>query len=385
MQHLKSKNNSDIDLLKFFLDVEHLNSELEKPSVVCDPVKLSELQQRSEKLLTFYQTSLFQSVGSSIKPDNLMQSFEQARQALDTMWKNEFYKSAEYFELTYGAKEPSAMIPEHAQPFEASDAATHQPKFSTKLRNVMTIKPVEGLEATEIPIWDALDHPLGHSSYYNSVAVKLRKERGQDLDGFMQAFFNSIEQDTDIGEDIATTQTQEEANERLRKKLHPGDVELYKNLFNITGHSESNGFTTVLSVKSSVDSAIYLLSSILNIPKIFLKFLVGFVRLLPDSDRIIQGLVTKFLRSIISESILAKLINELEEKVFDSTPSTKLTADELKQRMELASTRIESVNRNLPKILSFLQNPVLNKHLVYCLIDVIAVELFPELNANAKD
>ena len=30
-------------------------------------------------------------------------------------------------------------------------------------------------------------------------------------------------------------------------------------------------------------------------------------------------------------------------------------------------------------------DPVLNKHLVYCLIDVIAAELYPEINLEAKE
>lgn len=379
MQHLKSKNNTDIDLLKFFLDVEHLNSELEKTSVICDPQRLSELQQHSEKLLIFYQTKLFHGKPHE-KPDDLFKAHDQAQRQLESKWKNDFYKSSEYFQLIYGEKEFIHI------PTRVADVTDNsQYKFSSKLKNAMTIRTgaVEGLEATEIPIWDALDHPLGQTSYYSSVAVKLRKERGQDLDSFMQTFFHSIEQEADVGEDIAaSTQTQEEAKHRQKKKQNH---EVYKNLFNFNDNSQTTQFMIVSHVKSSVDSAIYFLASILNIHYLLLKAFRSFIRFLPDADNILCGLIRKLLHKLIDEATLAELISELEEKVFDTKPSIVATSEELQTRHELATKRIESVNKNLGKILNFLQNPVLNKNLIYSLIDVIVVEMFPEFNLDAKD
>lgn len=92
MQHLKSKSNTDIDLLKFYLDLEHMNSELEKMSVITDPVALSLLQQKSEKLLKFYQCQLFQEYKEETKPDDLLQAHAQARKILEEKWRTDFYK-----------------------------------------------------------------------------------------------------------------------------------------------------------------------------------------------------------------------------------------------------------------------------------------------------
>lgn len=92
MQHLKSKSNTDIDLLKFYLDVEHMNSELEKTSVITDPVALSLLQQKSEKLLKFYQCQLFQEYNEETKPGDLLQAHAQARKILEEKWRTDFYK-----------------------------------------------------------------------------------------------------------------------------------------------------------------------------------------------------------------------------------------------------------------------------------------------------
>lgn len=385
MQHLKSRSSRDIDLLKFYLDVEHLNAELEKSSVICDPVKLSELQQKSEKLLLLYQNSLFQEKESNAKkPDDLLEAHDDARRILERKWRNDFYKSAEYFQLIYGDQPNSSIPKSSSKSYDTIDNGVQHQKLSSKFKNAITIRAVavEGIEATEIPVWDALDHPLISSSYYNSVAVKLRKERGQDLDPFMQNFFHSIEQEADIGEDVASTQTQEEAKHRQKKKENR---ELYKNLFNVSGQKSANQFTNASEMTSCVESAIYFLTSILNIHKVLIRIFTAFVRFLPDADNLIYELIRKFLHKVIDESILAKLITELEEKVFDPNPTSPLSNEELTKRRELAASRFESINKNLGKILSCLQNPILNKHLVYCLIDVIAVEIFPELNLNAKD
>lgn len=380
MQHLKSKSNNDIDLLRFFLDVEHLNAELEKMHSSCDPFRLTELQSKSEKLLQFYQTHFNEG-----RPLDLYAAHNDARSKLEAKYRNDFYKSAEYFQLIYGDKEgacaPSVMI----KALDSMDAVIHHQKFASRLKSAMSIRTgaVEGLEATEIPIWDALDHPLGQTSYYNSVAVKLRKERGQDLDGFMQSFYNSIEQEADVGEDIAasTQAKDEEKNHHRRQKIpnHLGNVELYRNLFNLSRLSRPAD-TTVPFVKTTVDSAIYFLASVLNIHTFLLRLCHGIIRILPDAERIILGLIRKLIEKNVNETLLAKLIGELEEKIFDAKPTKPST----NQERELAEYRLLGISKGLGKVLSHLQNPIMNKHLIYCIVDIILVEIFPELNTEAK-
>ena len=105
MQHLKSKSSKDIELLKFYLDVNHLNSQLESLNLISNPYKLSELQQKSEKLLIFYQKNLHDNENSQKIPDDLLEAHNDARKLLEIKWKNDFYRSAEYFQLIYGDTE----------------------------------------------------------------------------------------------------------------------------------------------------------------------------------------------------------------------------------------------------------------------------------------
>jgi hypothetical protein len=225
---------------------------------------------------------------------------------------------------------------------------------------------------------------MGGTSYYNSMAVKLRKERGQDLDGFMQSFMNSIEQEADIGEDIASTQLKEDENRRRKMPNLLGNSEVFKNLFNIPTQSRISQYSVDSHLKTASDCLLYFMDSLLKLHKVLMKLACGVVELLPDSDNIILELIRKFLRKHLSEAILATLVRELEEKVFDSKPSLPPTPQELEARKSLAKTRIEAINKNLTTVHGHLQNPVLNKNLFYCLLDLIIVELFPELNL-AKD
>lgn len=103
MQFLKREGA--VDLLRFHLDVDHLNSELQDPRVITDPAKLSALQQQSEKLLQTFQTALLAKkvmAGDLQMTDELNVAHEQIKEALHGKWKRAFCQTPEYFKLIYG-------------------------------------------------------------------------------------------------------------------------------------------------------------------------------------------------------------------------------------------------------------------------------------------
>ena len=57
MTYLKREDN--VDILRFYLDVENLNKQLGEHHIISDPTKLSALQQQSEKLLNQYKVKRF--------------------------------------------------------------------------------------------------------------------------------------------------------------------------------------------------------------------------------------------------------------------------------------------------------------------------------------
>jgi hypothetical protein len=366
-----------------------MNNELENSNVISDPVKLSDLQQKSEKLLILYQTKLYSIYSNDMKiPSDLLQAHEHAKKILQFKWKNEFCRSAEYFRLIYGDREISNFNTQHEnlKISTSLDSPSHQ-KFSTKIKSAMTMKndTVEGLEATEIPIFDAFDYSSSHSSYLGPVAVKLRRERGQDLDSFMQTLFHSIDQDADLGEDIVSMQQKNEDRMNRRKPLFLGNVNLYQNLFNIAGQSQTSQFSSVIQIATNVDCIMHFLSSILKVHNLILRIIKGIFNFFPSSNKIIHKSLEKVLKKSLDQVILAELIKELECKLFSDKQEESPSKEELTERQKLAMTRIVALNRNLKRVFQHLQNPVLNKHLMYCLVDLLIVEIFPEIDNGTKD
>lgn len=54
--------------------------------------------------------------------------------------------------------------------------------------------------------------------------------------------------------------------------------------------------------------------------------------------------------------------------------------NELLERQRQAKIRLEKVCKGLSSVVDVLQSPALNKQLMYCLFDIILVELYPELD-----
>lgn len=58
------------------------------------------------------------------------------------------------------------------------------------------------------------------------------------------------------------------------------------------------------------------------------------------------------------------------------------TPAELLERQRQAKLRLESIRPGLSAIIDVLQSPPMNKQLMYSLLDMVLVELFPELDPN---
>jgi hypothetical protein len=390
MQHLKSKSAKDVEILKFVLDVEDLNSKLGKTEIISDPIKLSNLQQVSEKLLQSYLNGLYDASENgkedeTKKPNDLNESYEQAKMYLEHKWTNNFYKSAEYYKYIYGDRTifntTSASSYDEKDDILSSGESISNQKLAAKIRNAMLTKVTVGIEETD-RIWEAMDAsaatPSSPNHYYNSMAVKLRKERGQDLEKFMYSLFESIEQEADLGEDIVEMQIR---NERQHDKIKYGNIELYENLFNIPFTSTQNDLhieSSPLTIKTPSQSILYFFTKIINIHDIILRIISFFINYLPDSDAIICAIIRKIANKLINQAILAHLLKELEEKIFEPKVMTS-TKEELEEKLNLAAGGLEKIKKGLSKNLFYLQNPILNKLLVYSLLDVIITEGFNEL------
>lgn len=224
MQFLKREGA--VDLLRFHLDVDHLNSELQDPRVTTDPAKLSALQQQSEKLLQHYQSTLVPKMWGDLRTtDALNGAHEMIKAALLGRWRCQFSKTPEYFQLIYGETTVA----------EGRDSMAGGAKG--ELRQGQK-GPAEGVD---LAAWDGFSEgavaaggqPHSNATIYSSVTQKLRKERGQNLDQFMATFMQSIEQSTDVGEDVCLQQASGGGGATTEAREPPGKNLVFGDLFEL--------------------------------------------------------------------------------------------------------------------------------------------------------
>lgn len=367
-----------VELLRFYLDVDSLNKELEDPHITTDPTKLSSLHQQSEKLLQTYQNMMKNEKESSIAT-TLNEAHERIKEKLEEKWRKQFSKTFEYFELIYGTRDIKDNSDKKLPEGGGGSGTKLSSKFKEVIRGAVDGAPIE---ATEAPtVWDALtDSQPQNNTIYSSVTQKLRKEKGQSLDAFMTTFMHSIEQSPDIGEDVI------EVKSTTKKKYKkPGESVVFGELFDQKAGSKNTHTTTLLShsVRGPSQCLVYILVKILNAPILLVRLALAFCCVSRKTvDKLIHTAIARLLRVGLKESRLAALINLLREIIFlkklpEPTPA------ELLRRQQEARKRLEDLRAGLGNVANVLQSPVLNKHLMYCLFDIILGEMYPEFESPA--
>ncbi|XP_040165162.1 sorting nexin-14-like [Anopheles arabiensis] len=371
-----------VELLQFYLDVDNLNKELEDPHITTDPTKLSSLHQQSEKLLQKYQ-SMVKAVDSQFDGEDttpvgtLTEAHERVRLKLEEKWFKQFSKTSEYFSLVYGGREIREPHDKRGSDGTSGSGTKLSTKFKEVIRGAVDGAPIE---ATESPtVWDALNDVHPSNNIYNSVTQKLRKEKGQSLDVFMSTFMHSIEQSPDIGEDVV------QEKEPVKKKTKiPGQSVVFGDLFELKKASKNTHTTTLLShsVRGPSQCFVYILVKVLNAPFLIVRLALAFCCVSRKSvDTLINSLTAKLIRAGLKESRLAFLINLLREHVFLRKQPEPTPAMLLKRQQE-ARKRLEDLRGGLGNLADVLQSPVLNKHLMYCLFDILLAEMYPEFDES---
>lgn len=77
------------------------------------------------------------------------------------------------------------------------------------------------------------------------------------------------------------------------------------------------------------------------------------------------------------------LLQTIEEHLFGhQSNQMPASAMELLARQQQARIRLEKISTNLGNVADTIQSPALNKHLMYCLFDIIIAEMYPELDST---
>ncbi|CAG9818827.1 unnamed protein product [Phaedon cochleariae] len=231
---------------------------------------------------------------------------------------------------------------------------------------------------------------------YQSVAYKLRKEKGQYLDSFMMSFLNStgIQKNeklelTEVGEEIGSFSISSQMHSPKTYRNH-----IFNDNFGVQYNCLKTANGESFTPEGIGDSAFYLLKHIFKIPNGILKLYASICSVAQYVVEMTSRLfIERTIKSNLSQSNLAHLIKLLEDIVFN--PHVSPTKDELKKRQIRA---FQELNNSIPTkvtkifgngvkdgssaLLEVMQHPHFNKQLAYNLLDIVLLEIYPTL---AKD
>ncbi|CAH0546449.1 unnamed protein product [Brassicogethes aeneus] len=283
---------------------------------------------------------------------------------------------------------------------------TKKEKYETFIRKLLQKPLLRGSDLLYIFLTSEEDFtellvnstPMGQElgNIYQSVAHKLRKEKGQNLDPFMTAFLNSTGKSSkgkfdwaEFGDDMEVLSANVNRVDPFPKTYRN---HIFNDNFGINYHSLKEGSSSSLNMEGLTNSIFYLMKFIFKVPHSILQIYAMFCNSCGVLiDFVLKRYIDYKLKSSLSQTNLAHLIGLLEEVVFQQ--HTSPLKEELEIRKQKAFKGLEemihpwinkkifkgSLSNGMLAILEILQNPHYNKHLVYNLLDIILVEMYPSL------
>ncbi|KAG5876709.1 hypothetical protein JTB14_038026 [Gonioctena quinquepunctata] len=234
---------------------------------------------------------------------------------------------------------------------------------------------------------------------YQSVAYKLRKEKGQHLDSFMASFLSATGKTkndrlewAEMGEELDTVPCYS-SNSYLPKTY---TNRVFNDNFGVQYKCLKETTSSSFNPDGLAESVFYFLKHIFKIHDGFLKVYASVCSVAQHIfDMTSRILIERSLKSNLSQSNLAYLIGLLEGIIFDHHQSP--SKEELKERRIKAFEELENrmphllttifgwgVKGGLKTLLEILQDPHLNKQLAYNLFDVILIEMYPTIDGNRE-
>ncbi|XP_051731535.1 sorting nexin-14 isoform X5 [Ctenopharyngodon idella] len=240
-----------------------------------------------------------------------------------------------------------------------------------------------------------LDVNLG--KIFKSVPGKLMKEKGQNLEPFIQSFFTSCEspKPKPSRPELTILSPTAENNKKLFNELYRNNANLPEGL---ERKHNQNYFMELMEVDGVYDYMMYIGRVVFRMPDWLHHFLSGGRILL---KRTLEAYVGHYFQSkleqIMQEHRLVSLITLLRDAVF--CENTEERSPEDKQRR--AKKTFEEMMNYLPDLIgkcigeeakyegikmlfNAIQQPLLNKQMTYVLLDIAVQELFPELKSEGR-
>ncbi|XP_076756445.1 sorting nexin-14 [Xylocopa sonorina] len=231
---------------------------------------------------------------------------------------------------------------------------------------------------------------------YQSMAYKLRKEKGQNLDKFMAVFLAS----TNIKSDYMDIGVEPIGESIMSESENKGRCDLLFGVFGDNLHLDLNLRTLPSSSlkRSHVKGAAFCITDavdrLLNAPPVITRILWMFALSSRSKvDSYVNVIFYNVLIKLLGGGRAATVVKLLHTKVIGDKNGTKDTNTQTNRRNNYETAR-KGLHNLLPywligfykpwveimdSLLDSLQNASLNKHLAYVLLDQILINLFPEL------
>ncbi|XP_075058823.1 sorting nexin-14 isoform X2 [Mixophyes fleayi] len=231
-----------------------------------------------------------------------------------------------------------------------------------------------------------------------SVPGKLIKEKGQHLELFIMNFINSCEspKPKPSRPELTILSPTSENDKKLFNDLYKNNANRSEN---IERKQNQNYFMEVLTVEGVYDYLMFIGRCVFHIPDWFHHLLMGGRILFKNTlETYTDHYLQCKLEQLSQEHRLVSLITLLRDAVFceGTEPRSAMTKQKrAKQTFDEMMGYIpdligkcigdEAKYEGIRLLFDGLQQPVLNKQLSYVLLDIVMLEVFPELSKLQKD
>ncbi|XP_041815111.1 sorting nexin-14 isoform X2 [Chelmon rostratus] len=233
---------------------------------------------------------------------------------------------------------------------------------------------------------------------FKSVPGKLIKEKGQNLEPFIQSFFNSCEspKPKPSRPELTILSPSAENNKKLFSELFKNNANLSESLEKKHNH---NYFMEMVTVDGMYDYMMNVGRTVFNISD-WLHHLMAAGRILLKNtfEAYMDQYMQSKLEQILQEHHMVSLITQLRDAVFCESSEERTTEDKqarAKQTFEEMMKYLpdfvgkcigeEAKYKGIRLLFDGFQQPLLNKQMTYVLLDIAVQELFPELNKSTKE
>ncbi|XP_028460682.1 sorting nexin-14 isoform X5 [Perca flavescens] len=267
-----------------------------------------------------------------------------------------------------------------------------------ELKNSQLLADFLSPHSMESQFLDRMLPDVNLGKIFKSVPGKLIKEKGQNLDPFIQSFFNSCEspKPKPSQPELTILSPSAENNKKLFSDLFKNNANLSESLERKQNH---NRFMEMVSVDGMYDYMMYVGQVVFHTAD-WLHHCLAAGRILFKNtfEAYMDQYMQSKLEHILQEHHMVSLITQLRDAVFcesseertaqDKQLRAKQTFDEMIKYLPDFVVKCIGQERKYEGIrLLFegFQQPVLNKQMTYVLLDIAVQELFPELTKGAKE